>query len=97
MGTTFLRGMSKSLSLMILLAHLKFCWCILNFAGTVFELKVAPAKEPRQQNSAGACQKIPSLSEFGFPIVGKSLISCLAIIGAHPEKISEWTWKKLWT
>jgi hypothetical protein len=46
---------------MILLAHLKFSWCIFNFAGTVFEVKVPPAKDPRQQNSAGACQKIPSL------------------------------------
>jgi hypothetical protein len=46
---------------MILLAHLKFFWCILNFAGAVFEIKVAPAKDPRQKNSAGAHQKIPSL------------------------------------
>jgi hypothetical protein len=36
--------MSKSLGLMILLAGLKFCWRILNFAGVVFEAKVAPAK-----------------------------------------------------
>jgi hypothetical protein len=33
--------MSKSLGLMILLARLK---CILNFAGVVFEAKLAPAK-----------------------------------------------------
>jgi hypothetical protein len=46
---------------MILLARLKFCWCILNFAGAVFEIKVTPAKDPPQQNSAGACQKLPSL------------------------------------
>jgi hypothetical protein len=45
--------MSKSLGLMILLAHLKFCWCIFNFAGVVLEAKVAPAKDSRQQNSAG--------------------------------------------
>ncbi len=57
----FLHGMSKSLGLMVLLACLKFCWRILNFAGTVFEAKVAPAKDPRQQNSADARQKIPSL------------------------------------
>jgi hypothetical protein len=48
--------MSKSLGLIILLVHLKFCWSILNFAGAVFEAKVAPAKDPRQQNSAGVCQ-----------------------------------------
>jgi hypothetical protein len=39
--------MSKSLGLMILLAHLKFCWRILNFAGAVFEAKVTPAKSLR--------------------------------------------------
>jgi hypothetical protein len=54
--------MSKSLGLMILLAHLKFCWRILNFAGAVFEAKVASAKDPRQQNFLGARQKIPSLA-----------------------------------
>jgi hypothetical protein len=59
--TNFLLGMSKSLGLMILLARLKFCWRILNFAGAVFEAKVAPTKDSRQQNSAGAHQKIPSL------------------------------------
>jgi hypothetical protein len=48
---------------MILLLHLKFCWCILNFAGTVFQAKVMPAKDSCQQNSAGVCQKIPSLHE----------------------------------
>jgi hypothetical protein len=53
--------MSTSLGLMILLVHLKFCWHILNFAGAVLEVKVAPAKDLRQQNSASACQKIPSL------------------------------------
>jgi hypothetical protein len=46
---------------MILLVRLKFCWRILNFAGTVFEAKVALAKNSCQQNSAGARQKIPSL------------------------------------
>jgi hypothetical protein len=56
-----LLGMSKSLRLMILMARLKFCWCILNFAGAAFEVKVVPAKDPRQQHSAGARQKIPSL------------------------------------
>jgi hypothetical protein len=30
---------------MILLARLKFCWRILNFAGAVFEIKVVPAKD----------------------------------------------------
>jgi hypothetical protein len=34
---------------MILLARLKFCWHILKFAGAVFEIKVAPAKDPCQQ------------------------------------------------
>ncbi len=38
---------------MILLAHLKFCWHIFNFAGVVLEAKVAPAKDSRQQNLAG--------------------------------------------
>jgi hypothetical protein len=42
---------------------LKFCWRILSFAGMVFELKVAPAKDPHQQNSAGACQKILSFQK----------------------------------
>jgi hypothetical protein len=50
---------------MILLVRLKFCWCILNFAGAVFEAKVVPAKDSRQQNSAGARQKIPSLKDNG--------------------------------
>jgi hypothetical protein len=48
---------------MTLLARLKFCWHILNFAGVVFEAKVAPAKDLRQQNSAGACQKNLSLQK----------------------------------
>jgi hypothetical protein len=39
----------------ILLVHLKF------FAGVVFEAKVAPAKDSRQQNSAGTRQEILSL------------------------------------
>ncbi len=42
------------IGLMILLAHLKFCWRILNFAGAVFEVQVAPANNLRQQNFAGA-------------------------------------------
>jgi hypothetical protein len=46
---------------MILQGHLKFCWRILNFAGAVFEAKVAPAKDSRQQISVGVRQKIPSL------------------------------------
>jgi hypothetical protein len=52
----FLLGVSKSLGFMILLARLKFCWHILNFAGLVFEAKRAPAKDSHQQNSAGARQ-----------------------------------------
>jgi hypothetical protein len=56
----FLHGMSKSLGLMILLVYLKFCWRILNVSGAVFEAKVAPAKDPHQQNSAGVHQKILS-------------------------------------
>jgi hypothetical protein len=43
---------------MILLAGLKFYWHILNFAGAVFEAKVAPAKDSCQQNSAGTRQQI---------------------------------------
>jgi hypothetical protein len=35
--------------------------CILNFSGEFFVVKVAPAKDLPQQNSAGARQKIPSL------------------------------------
>jgi hypothetical protein len=54
----------NSLGLMILLACLKFCWRILNFAGMVFEIKVTPAKDLCQQHSAGACQKIPSLDNI---------------------------------
>ena len=54
------RDMTK-IGLMILLARLKFFWRILNFAGTVFELKVAPEIDLRQQNFAGATQKIPTL------------------------------------
>jgi hypothetical protein len=49
--------MSKSLGLTNLLARLKFCWRILNFAGVVFKAKVAPAKDSCQENSAGACQR----------------------------------------
>jgi hypothetical protein len=30
---------------MILLAHLNVCWRILNFAGAVFEVEVAPAND----------------------------------------------------
>jgi hypothetical protein len=33
---------------MIFLAHLKICWSILNFAGAIFEAKVAPTKDLRQ-------------------------------------------------
>ena len=43
---------------MILLVHLKLCWCILNFAGSDFEVKCVPAKYMHQQNSAGVHQKI---------------------------------------
>ena len=43
---------------MILLVHLKFCWCILNFAGADFEVKSAPAKYMHQQNSAGVHQTL---------------------------------------
>jgi hypothetical protein len=46
---------------MILIARMQLCWRILNFVGAVFEVKVAPGKDLRQQNSAGTCQKIPSL------------------------------------
>jgi hypothetical protein len=42
-------GTSKSVGLKILLARLKFCWHIFNFAGAVFEAKVAPAKDLRKQ------------------------------------------------
>jgi hypothetical protein len=52
---------------MILLVHVTFCWRILNFAGAVFEAKVAPAKDSHQQNSAGAHQKIPSLNHGPSP------------------------------
>jgi hypothetical protein len=31
---------------------------VFNFAGTVFEIKAVPAKDPRQQNSVGTHQKI---------------------------------------
>jgi hypothetical protein len=48
----------------VLLARPKFCWCILNFAGTVLEVKVVPAKDLRQQNSASARQKIPLLGKI---------------------------------
>jgi hypothetical protein len=41
----------------------EICWRILNFAGTVFEAKVTPAKDLCQQNSAGAHQRLPSLSQ----------------------------------
>jgi hypothetical protein len=54
-------GIPKSLGLMILLARLKFCWCIINIAGPVFEVKVVPAKDPHKQNSAGARKKILSV------------------------------------
>ena len=47
-------NMTKIYRVNDLLAHLKFCWRILNFAGAVFEVKVAPANDLRQQNFAGA-------------------------------------------
>jgi hypothetical protein len=53
------------IGLMILLAHLKFCWHILNFAGTVFEVKVTPANNLRQQNFAGAA---PDNTDSGFGV-----------------------------
>jgi hypothetical protein len=43
--------------------HLKFCWCILNFAGADFEVKSAPAKYMHQQNSVGVHQKTPTLGK----------------------------------
>jgi len=50
--------------LLILLVHLKFCWCILNFAGADSEVKCAPAKYMHQQysaaESAGVQEKIPT-------------------------------------
>jgi hypothetical protein len=49
------------IGLMILLARPKFCWRVLNFAGAVFEVKVAPANDLCQQNFAGTRQKIPTL------------------------------------
>ena len=62
-GNTFLhithfvssRHMTK-IGLLILLAHLKFCLRVLNFAGAVFEVKVAPANDLRQHNFAGGRQ-----------------------------------------
>jgi hypothetical protein len=50
--------------MMILLVHLKFCWCILNFDGADFEGNNAPAKNMHQQNSAGVHQKIPTLGHL---------------------------------
>ncbi len=62
------RDMTK-IGLMILLARLKFCWRVLNFAGAVFEVKVAPANDLRQQNFAGMRQKIPTLyGKLGEPL-----------------------------
>ena len=50
--------------LLILLVHLKFCWCILNFAGADSEVKCAPAKYMHQQysaaDSAGVQEKLPT-------------------------------------
>ena len=57
-----LHDMSK-IGLMILLMHLKFCWCILNLAGADFEAKSASAKYMHQQNSAGVHQKTPTLGK----------------------------------
>jgi hypothetical protein len=68
--------MSKSLGLIILLARLKFCWRILNFAGVVFEAKVAPARDPCQQNSAGVHQKILS-----FAKKGRQKNECTSVVG----------------
>jgi hypothetical protein len=55
------------IGLMILLAHLKFCWHILNFAGTVFEVKVAPANNLRQQNFAVAAPENTDTDPAGNP------------------------------
>ena len=57
------RDMTK-IGLMILLVRLKISWRILNFAGTVFEVKVAPANDLHQKIFAGARQKIPALDFF---------------------------------
>jgi hypothetical protein len=42
-----------------------FCWHILNFAGAVFEVKVAPANNLRQQNFAGAAPENTNTGRAG--------------------------------
>jgi hypothetical protein len=54
------RNMTK-IGLMILLAHLKFCWCILNFAGTVFEVKLPQQTTCASKILLALRQKIPTL------------------------------------
>ncbi len=67
-AVSFLLGMSKSLGLMILLARLKFFWRILNFAGVVFEAKVALAKDSCQKK---ICWTITPLCKI-FKVLPKS-------------------------
>jgi hypothetical protein len=52
------------IGLMILLAHLKFCWRILNFAGAVFEVKLRQQTTCASKILLALRQKIPTLSRM---------------------------------
>ena len=55
------RNMTK-IGLMILLAHLKFCWRIINFAGAVFEVKLRQQTTCASKILLALRQKIPTLT-----------------------------------
>jgi hypothetical protein len=67
----FLLGMSKSLGLMILLAHLKFCWPILNFAGAGFLRHKSHQQKTPASKTLLARQKIPSLQKSAVKKVSR--------------------------
>jgi hypothetical protein len=52
---------------MILLAHLKFCWRILNFAGAVFEVKLRQQTTCASKILLALRQKIPTLVWYTSP------------------------------
>ena len=57
------RNMTK-IGLMILLAHLKFCWRIINFAGAVFEVKLRQQTTCASKILLALRQKIPTLESI---------------------------------
>ena len=66
------------IGLMILLAHLKFCWRILNFAGAVFEVKLRQQTTCASKILLALRQKIPTLLLHGAEGgAGESSLYCM--------------------